>query len=439
MPSPSLLIVLAFASRPSASSPPTEPFPPARFAQVEALRDALPYRDTDVVSANGCYTARVRRAPGSEGRPGPLARWRVVVEDADGTERWSALLFWDGSARHWLLSDDGSTFVHVREDFHDFQEVLEILREGRAVSGPSGSAFELDPRDVERTATGKLWLAHDGVPRGTTWLETAGGPRLVLPLVCRDGRERVVDLETGRLLRAEDFAALATVTVTPALEARLAALVERPYVARWVAPARVRAGHPVVVDVVADHPTAGWRFEGFVLVQSGEHGRDLELAPWSRKPVGVAAQALVPVRPRAELEGLAPGRYRLRVVGRASVEPGWGELEVLPADHLGSFRRSGGIQGLAEDCEVLGRGEARFYSERDGARTRCLSRAALARIEELLARLPESSPRAPSEGADFFHYRIVHWRDGLPVELACDERDADPAARELAALLAALR
>lgn len=419
-----------------------------------AARDGAPAGDgLDVPSGNGWYRAELRRAPGSERAPAPLARWRVEVVPAarnpavpeDEGALWSAALPFDGSADGWVLADDGSALARVSRDFQEYRPVVTLLREGRALTGPSGSAFDVPTRVVERTDGGRLWLADDGLPRGTVWLETDTGPRPALALRLRDGNERLLDLADGRVWSADDFAELARVRVAPELPHRLEGLVALPYVAALHVPALARAGHPLPVTVVADHPTPGWRFEGFRLAQSGQLGRDLTLETLSRGPAGgLAAQVLQPLRPVAELAGLAPARYRVRAPGRASPSPDWQEFAVLPADHLLRLRRTGGIAGLDESWTVLGRGELEHApggSPGDGGgalRRARVPRATLARLAELLGRLPAESRGTTARAADLFHYRLTTWDGALPVERACDDGTADATWRELVRLVTSL-
>ena len=163
-------------------------------------------------------------------------------------------------------------------------------------------------------------------------------------------------------------AALIAVQVEPALPERLAELVRPSYVRGAEVPARARAGHPISVPVLADHPTLGCRFEGFRLVQSGAAGRELSITPYARQPEGGAvAQVLEPYRPEALLVGLAPGRFRVRAVGRVPEDATWNDLEVLPADHLVELSVSGGIAGVQRTYTVHARGEleARVFQVRD--------------------------------------------------------------------------
>ncbi len=407
-------------------------------------QDAPPFTDLDVPSANGWYRAEVRRAAGYEDKPPHLARWRVAVFEVlenvgEKQELWSAPYAYDGTSRHYVLANDGSTLVHVLENFQNYRAVVTIVREGRPVSGPTGSAFDLEPRSIERTAAGKRWLADGGVPDGTHWLETDTGPRLVLPLRLRDGREHVLDVEDGRVWSGADFAALAAVEVAPALAERLVPHVRIPYVRHFEVPEVVRAGHPVPVIVSGDHPTPGWRFEAFVLEQSGELGRDLTLTPRSRFPTGDAAQVLSPFRGQAELVGLVPGSYRVRVLGRAKLTTGYAPLEVLPADHVLTLRRTGGIAGVDERWEVLGRGEARFRS-RGESRVLRIPGDTLARFVELVDRFPARGGASRSEGsADRFAYTVTWWDGALPLELSVGEATAGATVRELVELLTALR
>ncbi len=378
----------------------------------------------DVLSANGLYRGELRRAPGFQDKPAKFSRWRLTIHelarDGEATEFWSAQFPYDGSESIYLLSNDGQTFVHVKENYSQYRDALTILERGERIGAPKGNSFRLSRENTPRTDFGRRWLEEDPLPKGLTWLETPTGPELTLEVHCFGGARRWVSVRRGTVWTDREFEELFRVEVSPGIPERLAELVTTPNVRGFSVPKLVRAGDPLAVSVRGEFVTAGWKFEGFEWTQSGNEGRELVLTPRARRPLNkLVATVLIPFEPTAKIEGLVPGFYSLDVIGENTTSSTAIEFEVLPAD-LRLLVRSSGLPGREDrELRMLKRGELHIAKD-SASELVYLTRGQLAKLEQWIERLPERSqtdlgPTTRTGRTSFFY-----WRDHQLVEQVRD-------------------
>ena len=393
----------------------------------------------DVLSENGLYRAELRRAPGYENKPAKFSRWRLTILELSSSppaELWNAQFAYDGSPQHYLLSNDGLTFVHVSESYEQYRAVLTILERGRELSAPKGNSFRLAREDTPTTATGRSWLAEDGVPNALSWLETPEGPELTLEFHCRGDKRRWVSIRRGKVWTAAEFEALFKVEITPDIPARLAELVTTPNVRGFSVPSVIRAGVPLAVRVRAEYITKGWFFEGFQWEQSGDEGRELVIVPRARRPLNqLVATVIVPFEPTASIGGLVPGTYSLNVIGANEPDHSPVDIEVLPRDLELIVARDGRPGRPDEELRIFDRGELRVRSSERGHRVVYLTHAQLGKIRQALARLPERSKQELGRTNRTGETRLTYWRDHELIEQVRDVTTISHAMTDLLKLL----
>jgi len=393
----------------------------------------------DVLSENGLYRAELRRAAGYENKPAKYSRWRLTVLELASSppvEVWSAQFSYDGSPRHYLLSNDGLTFVHVSESYEQYRDVLSIVEGGRARSAPKGNSFQLAREDTPITETGRSWLAEDGIPNGLSWLETPEGPELTLELQCRGDKRRWVSISRGEVWTAAEFDELFKVEVTPDIPARLAELVATPNVRGFSVPGVIRAGAPLAVRVQAEFITAGWHFEGFQWKQSGDEGRELVVVPRARRPLNqLVAQVITPFEPTANIHGLVPGTYSLNVIGANEPDFAAIEFEVLPGDLELIVKRTAHPGRPDEELRFFDRGELRVSTSGEGPRTVYLTHAQLRDIRHALTLLGDRSRSELGRTTRTGETRLTYWRDHELIEQVRDVTTISVAMNHLLKLL----
>ena len=375
----------------------------------------------EAVSGGGSFSARIARAPGQERVAELLARRLLTVRsntaDPAGDPHWSCSYPEVPDATgHFLISDDGSTFVALTGTFAPARVVVRVFRFGEQVASYTGRDIDLG-RGEFSTEDGRLtWLSGAEDRVGLAWRETLNGPSLVLELESTLGWGRVIDLTEGQILTGRE----ASVPVLePGVDPKLRGVVQVPRVDSFSLPDVALAGVPVELHVEGTHPVANWQLCGFTVDVLDLDGFDLRIVPQTRPPTPgtLPGQRLTGFRGQAALHGLAPGRYLIHVEGS---EPDGlrlpaHTLEVLPARVRARLHTTGGIMGLDESIALFIPGVLRVTSSRsspdDSPHYFQASPERVAELEQALFALALQSPgsRTTRGAADLFHFRLDWW------------------------------
>lgn len=394
----------------------------------------------EVRSPSGHFTAQIAKAPGQERVSDALARWRLTVretEPLDGSAPWTCAIAHRPGDRWRFLAEDGRSYVEVEPVYSASRPLVRVW-------GPAGERFALSAAqlDLEQRRTNDAqppWLkAEHGVT--LEWQETPRGPVQVAHFTTLAGAERWLDLETG------DVRASAALDSTPLAlpDAALAGVnvLAAPYVKNFDCAAQIHWGEALEVRVSGSHPTPNWRNVGFQLERSGERNEVLRLLPMSSPPPANSPQlqVLQGYHATAQIVGLAPGRYTLRVEGRGDEQPAERSLEVLPARPALWMRTRGGIAGVERSVRLYRGGVAVVESKNPSRdpRITLLAPREVARLEDLLRQAEKDAPAGRSGVVDAFEHELS-WRSGERDLVRSVESPGElGAAGELARVLQAL-
>src|SRR5262249_52282556 len=154
-------------------------------------------------------------------------------------------------------------------------------------------------------------------------------------------------------------------TIDPAVDDAARAGAVAPLVKSARAPASVHWGEPIEVVIAGSYPTPNWRCVGVDARFDGDARTTIVLAPLSAPPKDTKQLQVLPgFEVTAKLNGLAPGRYTLRVVGRGDVQPEPLAVAVTPARAQLELAIRGGILGLDDHVRVFSSGVAVIESSR---------------------------------------------------------------------------
>lgn len=392
---------------------------------------APPFEDVSVASENGTYAAELRRAPGQERVRGPLARWQVTVFDlareGERAELWSAKYPYDGRSERFLLTDDGTTFVHVAEPWSNHRPVVRVHALGEEVAAIEGEALGVPRRSIDVGSRGPQWFEPDESAVRLGWVDDARGSWPALTIRCADGVERRIDLAMGEV---DAGPVAASPAVLPAVPVDAIGRLRAPYLTLVDAPRYALAGCPVPVRVGGNHPTPNWRLVGFELEVRGEDGRHLVLVARSAPPASgtVTATVIDGFQGALGLHGLVPGRWKVTVRGAEKEPLPDLTIDVLPERLRARMRITGGFAGVDQLVEVHSPGVVRL---RGGMGTgvwterRILTGAERDEINSVLAAMP-ARPRSggASPGADHFVYALGWWAGESWREVTVDDGTA---------------
>lgn len=405
--------------------------------------------ELDVRSDNRRFVAQVRRVEIGKPDPDrPRHELAVFTERADGTlgKQWSAPYVPRTSKSRYLLTDDGSTFIRIRESMGPDGPLVEVIVKGLPLVALNADKLELRAADRSAAAGAKTegdWLAQDTV---AVRIRPAGelNSNACLDLLARDGRVRTVDLVTGSLNIGHDLGEPA-VGPPPAPDFKLSSA--RACVDRWSAPPIVLEDEACAVQVHGNFPTPGWVLVGFGL--KAPKPTELVIVPCvSPPPSGtIGAQVVVGFDSTAVISGLAPGTYWLSVETCPDAEASAARsLEVLPADLLASLKSSGGITGSTRSVAVFWDARAETAGKDGGERRVFLAPPeAMTELARGLHKIgPERAATRTGAGADLITYELT-WVERADASvskirrLVRDDVTLEPELREIVAWLSALK
>lgn len=390
------------------------------FALVCAL--VLGVQETDVTfaalelsSASGLFRAQIGKAPGQERVADALARWRLRVfsndSEASAEPLWSSLFQHRAGERLHLLSDDGQSLLIVEPIYSASRALVRAW-------GPDGERFSLGAAELDlalrRSAQEQPpWLSAEGEAVVLEWHETPRGPIQFARLAVLDGAKRWIDLRSGEVRSSPRFES--SIAVLP--DAALAGVnvLAPPFVTSVECAARLHWGETLEVAIAGSHPTPNWRNVGFQFTLEGEDARTLTLLPMSSPPPANSPQlqVLQGYHATAQVFGLAPGKYTLRVRGRGEEQPADKAIEVLPARAALEMRTSGGILGMDRRVRIYLGGVAIVESTRPARERRItvMPPRSVARIEDLLRAAEGQSVATSTAVSDGLQHELL-WRVG---------------------------
>jgi len=388
---------------------------PSAFAHVGAAQAsqeaAATIEPLEIASANGLYRAEVRKAAGQERVADSIARWRLNVysteSGSEGKALWSSLVPHRAGARIVRLADDGSVLAVVERSGAANRALVRLW-------GPQGerithTAASLSLDRSRARSDDASWLADGDDAVRIEWNETPQGPLQFLVVTSAEGAKRWIDLVDGTVRSSPRFET--PISVTP--DALLAGVnvLASPFVNSYDCASVVYWGEELVVRVSGSHPTPNWRNVGFQFTLGGEDGRTLTLAPMSSPPPANSPQlqVLQGYHATAHIQGLAPGRYILRVDGRGEEDPPERSIEVRRARAVIELHTSGGVLGLDRDVRVFANSVAVVESARP-ARERefvVIPAPQARRIEDLLRGAERESNTSSTAVSDSIEHRLI--------------------------------
>lgn len=412
-------------------------------ALVQAQDGGSALNPLEFESGNGRFRAAVHKAAGQERVADALARWRLSVFASDpqpsSTPLWSVAFTHRPGARLHRCADDGQSILTVETEYSATRALVRVW-------GPEGERFALGAADLELSvrrsaeSTNVPWLAQDEDPALLEWHETPRGPATFAHLALADGADRWVDLRSAQVRGSARFEE--PVRVLP--DAALAGVnvLAPPFVTSFHCREKLHWGEVLELDVRGSHPTPNWRNVGFQFLLEGEDGRTLTVLPMSSPPPANSPQlqVLQGYHATAQVHGLAPGKYTLRVRGRGEEQPTERVIEVLPARGLLEVATSGGILGMDRRVRVHAGGVAVVESARPERPKRILvlDSGVAARIEDLLRGAERESSTRSTSVSDAVRHDVL-WRVGdRTVERTVFDPGASGALAELIRLLDAL-
>ena len=159
------------------------------FPRIAFCDEPPSWKDFEVKSANGKFTAKVAAAPGTR-------NYRLSVYAAGDTGvMWSCGYDYDGYPGG-MLSDDGIAFVYVNPWYKDNAPVVTVYHNGRKTAALRGADFQVERSALKQTASHQLWLSGDGA--ACSFKRDSGG-RLMVEIVTIDGKKHTITTETGKL------------------------------------------------------------------------------------------------------------------------------------------------------------------------------------------------------------------------------------------------
>ncbi len=168
-------------------------------ASVQA--DAPPsFQPFEVKSSNERFLAEIR--PDDADAASREGSWTLRVYDlrAEKKELWSCPYLYRGYPGG-QLTDDGKAFLYVEFWFYADHPVIQVYREGKEIAAISGKDLHISPDSREKTVSHELWLksGSDGQVKIRNEAKENESPRYRAYIPCRDGKTRMVDLQSGEL------------------------------------------------------------------------------------------------------------------------------------------------------------------------------------------------------------------------------------------------
>lgn len=380
-----------------------------------AQDSAVTFAPVELRAASGFYRARIDKAPGQERVADALARWKLGVFSTDPEA--AAAPLWSTSFQHrpgerlYVLSDDGQTLLVVEPLYSASRPLVRAW-------GPDGERFfldasQLDLRQRRSSQDPPPWLSAEANPVALEWHETPRGPLQFARLVAVDKAERWIDLRSGEVRASPRFETPLAVLPDAALAG--VNVLAPPFVSSVECAAKLHWGETLEVAIAGSHPTPNWRGVGFQFTLEGEDSRTLTLLPMSSPPPANSPQlqVLQGYHATAQVFGLAPGKYTLRVRGRGEEQPAAKTIEVLPARAALEMQTSGGILGMDRRVRVYPGGVAIVESLRPlrERRITVLPARSVARLEDLLRAAEHESVARSTPVSDGLQHELV-WRAG---------------------------
>lgn len=378
---------------------------------IAALALAMCAQAGEIVvhSRGGHFRALLAKAPGQERVADAIARWKLVVSDAEGRALWSAFHPAPGATQRFLLAQDGSRFAVVDTHYGDAKAVV-TLRLGEDVDRVFGGQLGMDAARLRTAQPAGTWLAEGEEAVRFSWLLGPFGPMQMLDLACFDGVVRRIDLTSGLPLDAGG--GQVPVRVEPVFEGETVPPSAIPAVLSASAPEEVFGDEGLVITIEGTHPNPGWRVFAFALEPGGEDGRTLVIAPRAKPPMpgGLQVQKVEPWTAQATLRGLPPGEHRIQVRGSDGPVGPPLAVRVRAGGILASLAVQGGILGLDERVTLFQNGTVAVESNRPERESlRFAAPRAFATAAGLLSALPPLAPGPGPQGADLMRYRLT-WR-----------------------------
>lgn len=404
---------------------------------------------TEVVSGNGRFVARISATPAGEpaGEIGSKTMLEVtVVERRPGEparRMWAGRIqdeLAPGLAHLDLLSDDGAALVRVIATRGRRALVREVLK------GSAATALDADDLALRDAPDGSAWIDLEA---GLRWRVDPGGLNCgwQLDLLGADGLVRTVELDGGALTVHRDETLALSLQVRPDISSVLYPATRELYVDSWNAPELADAGATIEIEGRGRFPSANWRFAGFEVVGDPRASGKLVLVPRGVPPSGASAQIVQPHLWTARFTGLPPGTYSLEVVGRETSDgdprrdpaqraPSSATLELVSPHLLAELRRAS-PPDLGWRSAALyddGRVELEFRTRRQ------VHLVAVARWDALGARLGALAtlPAAPRARASDDARDTLLWRAPSGPRRANVDAALAPSARAFADELRAL-
>ena len=374
-------------------------------------REPSPVGEVVVHSRGGHFRAALAKAPGQERVPDAIARWKLVVSDAEGHALWSCFHPAPGPTQRFFLAQDASRLAVVDTVYGDAQPVV-TLRLGEDVQRVFGGQLGMDPNRVRALGSQGTWLADVDEPVRFAWTLGPFGPLQLLDLECFDGVVRRIDLASGLPLHAGG--GRVPVRVEPVFVEESVPPSVVPAVTSASAPSEVFGDEGLVVTISGTHPNPGWRIFAFALEPGGPDGRTLVISPRAKPPMpgGLQIQKVEPYTVEATLRGLPPGEHVIQVLGLdGPVKPPLVVL-VRTGGIAAMLAVQGGILGLDERITLFENGTVAIESNRPERESLhyAAPRLHAAALAEL-SKLPPIPPGPTRAGADFMRYELT-WKQG---------------------------
>jgi hypothetical protein len=365
-----------------------------------------------VQSSGGHFSARLSKAPGQERVADVLARWKLVVTDADGRQIWSCFHPAPAEGRRYLLAHDGSKFVIVDERYGDAQPVVELRGADGEVDKVFGGQLGLAPAVLRAAEPAGSWLAPGESSVAFTWVAGPFGPVQLLDLACIDGELHQIELASG--LPLGSGGGQVPVRVEPVFVEDSLPPSRVPVVLRYSAPEQIEGDEALPIAIEGQHPNPGWKVFAFGLEPGGPDGRSVVITPRARPPMpgGLTVEQIEPFTARALLRGLPPGEHFVEVHGEGGLAGPPLRVRVRPGGVLARLHVTGGILGLDETVTLFKNGVVGIEANRPERKS--LSYAAprpFADARRLVTALPPLGGVGVSPGSDLMTYELT-WRVG---------------------------